>query len=86
MNSVDFLPSSCEHVQSLVQVKVKMSMEMSSYKLMKLVFALGVKVLELVKISLDIQTIWSQDVGFPLHQVLTFYSSDLAAAENVQRR
>ena len=55
-----------------------MSVEVSSHKLVKLVFTLGVEILELVKISLDIQPIWSQDVWLPLHQVFTFYSGDLA--------
>ena len=55
-----------------------MSVEVSSHKLVKLILALGVEILELVKISLDIQTIWSQDVWLPLHQVFTFYSRDLA--------
>ena len=41
-------PSSSEHVESFVQIKVKVSVEMPPNKLMYLVLALGVKVLKLV--------------------------------------
>ena len=64
-------PPSCEHVESLVQVEVKVSMKMSSNKLMNLVFTLGVQILKLVQISLDIETVGCQNIRSPLHQVFT---------------
>ena len=70
-------PPSCEHVESLVQVEVKVSMKMSSNKLMNLVFTLGVQILKLVQISLNIETVGCQNIRFPLHQVFTLYTSDL---------
>ena len=47
-NNFKRLPSGSEHIESLVQIKVKVSVEMPPNKLMYLVLALGVKVLKLV--------------------------------------
>ena len=60
------LPASCEHVQSLVKIKVKVSMKVSSNKFMDLVFTLGMEILELMEISSDVETIWGQDIWLSL--------------------
>lgn len=52
-------------------------MKVSSNKLMDLVFALGMKILELVEISPYVETIWSQDVWLPLDQMFTFNTRNL---------
>ena len=52
---------------------------MSPHKLMDLVLTLGVQILELVEVSLHVETVRGQDVRLPLHQVLTLHPSDLAA-------
>lgn len=52
-------------------------MKVSSNKLMDLVFALGMKILELVEISPYVETIWSQDVWLPFDQMFTFNTRNL---------
>ena len=52
-------------------------MKVSSNKLMDLVFALGMKILELVEISPYVETIWSQDIWLPLDQMFTFNTRNL---------
>ena len=70
-------PSSREHVESFVQIKVKVTVEVAPDKLVDLVFTLGVKVLELVQISPHIETVGCENVRLPLDQVLTLHPSDL---------
>ena len=54
-----------------------MTVEVSSDKLVDLVFTLGVKILELVQISPHIETVGCENVRLPLDQVLTLHPSDL---------
>merc|ERR1719447_712229 len=73
----ELVPACSEHVESLLQVKVKVTMEVSSHKLMDLIFTLGVQVLELVEISLDVETVRCENVRLPLDEVLTLHPRDL---------
>ena len=76
------IPASCEHVKCLVQIKIKVTMKMSSDKLMYLVFTLGMEVLELVQISSDIETIGCEHIWLSLDQVFTLHSRDLAGTKH----
>ena len=60
------LPASSEHVQCFVQIKIKMTMEVSTNKLVYFVLALCVEILKLMKISSNIETIGGEDVWLPL--------------------
>ena len=74
-------PSSSEHVESFVQIKVKVTVEVSPDKLVDLVFTLGMEILELVQISPHIETVRCQNVRLPLDQVLTLHPSDLTETQ-----
>ena len=74
-------PSSSEHVESFVQIKVKVAVEVSPDKLVDLVFTLGMEILELVQISPHIETVRCQNVRLPLDQVLTLHPSDLTETQ-----
>ena len=77
-------PPSSKHVESLVQVEVEVTMEVASHKLMDLVFALCMQILELVQISLDIEPVRSENVWLPLDQVLTLHPRDLTRHRQLQ--
>ena len=47
-------PAGCEHVERFIQIEVKVSVEMTPHKLVDLVLALGVQILELVEVSLHV--------------------------------
>ena len=70
-------PSSSEHVESFVQIKVKVTVEVSPDKLVDLVFTLGMEILELVQISPNVQTVRCENVRLPLDQVLALHPRDL---------
>ena len=59
-------------------------MEVTSHKLMDLVFALCMQILELVQISLDIEPVRSENVWLPLDQVLTLHPRDLTRHRQLQ--
>ena len=77
-------PAGCKHVERFIQIEVKVSVEVSPHKLMDLVLTLGVQILELVEVSLHVETVRGQDVRLPLHQVLTLHPSDLAANAKIE--
>ena len=52
-------------------------MEVTPYKLVDLVFTLGMQILELVQISPNIQTVRCENVRLPLDQVLALHPCDL---------
>ena len=47
-------PAGCKHVERFIQIEVKVSVEMTPHKLVDLVLALGVQILELVEVSLHV--------------------------------
>ena len=71
------LPSSREQVQRLVEVEVEMSVEMASHKFVDFFFTFSMKILELVKISLHIEPVRSENIWLPLHKVFTLQPSYL---------
>ena len=67
-----------EEEQSLLEVEVDVSVEMSVDKVEDLLFVLEVKILELVTHSLHVQTVGSDDVRLPLDKVLRLLGRDVA--------
>ena len=74
----EFVSSGSEEVERLVEVKVKMPVEMSSDKLVDFVLRNGVKVLELVESRklFDIESIWRDHVWNSLEQMLRLQTCD----------
>ena len=73
----ELVPSRCEQVQGTIKVEVKVAVEVPSNKLVDLLLAGGVQVLELMQISLHVEAVRSDQVRLPAHQVGRLHAGDL---------
>ena len=73
----ELVPSRCEQVQGTIKVEVKVAVEVPSNKLVDLLLAGGVQVLELMQISFHVKAIRSDQVRLPPHQVGGLHAGDL---------
>jgi len=72
------IPSRVEHVQSLMKIKVQVTVKVSAHKLVDLFLGARMSVLELVKEAvLDVETVWEDDIGATTEDVLCFERSYL---------
>ncbi len=72
----EFVSASSEKEQSLVQIKVKVAVEMASNELVDLLLGFGMKVLKFVQVSRDVQTVGSDDIRLPFDQMFSLLTSN----------
>ena len=73
------VPSSNEHIQRFVQIKIEMTVEMAASEFIDLFLGDGVEILEFVngREFLDIQTVWCDDIGFSFQQMLRLVAGNV---------
>src|SRR5262249_48529783 len=80
------IPACREDIECVIQVEVKISVEVTPHKFMNFLLVRGMKVLELMhgRELLDIQAIGQDTVRFSLQQMLTFVGGDMGdCGENI---
>ena len=82
----ELVSAGSEEIEGAVEVEVEMAVEVAAHKLVDLLLAGGVQVLELVQVPLDIEPVGGDQVRLPLHQMSRLNACNLGdGGENVRQ-